>query len=128
MIGRLRSLARRMSAGRKLPRSGPGDGGCFTGARPVVCSIILSCASSRAQPAVSGARPHPHATHEVVRLTADSVPEPAAPPDPAPGAVGSGPGRASQARPKIFLHIGEPKTGTTFLQQVMWRNRAELAA
>jgi hypothetical protein len=26
------------------------------------------------------------------------------------------------------MHIGEPKTGTTFLQQVMWRNRAELAA
>jgi len=30
--------------------------------------------------------------------------------------------------PKVFLHIGEPKTGTTFLQQVMWRNRDELAA
>jgi hypothetical protein len=29
---------------------------------------------------------------------------------------------------KVFLHIGEPKTGTTFLQQVMWRNRAQLAA
>jgi len=28
----------------------------------------------------------------------------------------------------VFLHIGEPKTGTTFLQQVMWSNRAELAA
>jgi len=28
----------------------------------------------------------------------------------------------------VFLHIGEPKTGTTFLQQVMWRNRAALAA
>ena len=28
----------------------------------------------------------------------------------------------------MFLHIGEPKTGTTFLQQVMWSNRAELAA
>jgi hypothetical protein len=27
-----------------------------------------------------------------------------------------------------MLHIGEPKTGTTFLQQVLWRNRAELAA
>lgn len=34
----------------------------------------------------------------------------------------------SRSQPKIFLHIGEPKTGTTFLQQVMWRNRAELAA
>jgi hypothetical protein len=30
--------------------------------------------------------------------------------------------------PKVFLHIGEPKTGTTFLQHVMWRNRGELAA
>jgi hypothetical protein len=29
---------------------------------------------------------------------------------------------------RVFLHIGEPKTGTTFLQQVMWSNRAELAA
>jgi hypothetical protein len=32
------------------------------------------------------------------------------------------------SRPKVFLHIGEPKTGTTFLQQVMWGNRAVLAA
>jgi hypothetical protein len=31
-------------------------------------------------------------------------------------------------QPRVYLHIGEPKTGTTFLQQVMWRNRAELAA
>jgi hypothetical protein len=30
--------------------------------------------------------------------------------------------------PKAILHIGEPKTGTTFLQHVMWRNRSELAA
>jgi hypothetical protein len=29
---------------------------------------------------------------------------------------------------RVVLHIGEPKTGTTFLQQVMWTNRAELAA
>jgi hypothetical protein len=29
---------------------------------------------------------------------------------------------------KVFLYIGEPKTGTTFLQQALWRNRAELAA
>jgi hypothetical protein len=35
---------------------------------------------------------------------------------------------ADQQRPKVVLHIGEPKTGTTFLQQVMWRNRAALAA
>jgi hypothetical protein len=49
----------------------------------------------------------------VVRLTARAVTESGLP-DP--------------ARPKVFLHIGEPKTGTTFLQQVMWRNRSELAA
>jgi hypothetical protein len=28
---------------------------------------------------------------------------------------------------RVFLHIGEPKTGTTFIQQVLWSNRAELA-
>jgi hypothetical protein len=48
-------------------------------------------------------------------LTARAVAQPGLP-DPAP------------ARPRVFLHIGEPKTGTTFLQQVMWRNRSELAA
>src|SRR5258707_7821819 len=31
-------------------------------------------------------------------------------------------------RPRVILHIGEPKTGTTSLQQIMWRNRSELAA
>jgi hypothetical protein len=35
---------------------------------------------------------------------------------------------SARQRPKIILHIGEPKTGTTFLQQLIWRNRAELAA
>jgi hypothetical protein len=35
-----------------------------------------------------------------------------------PGAAGS----------RIYLHIGEPKTGTTFVQQAMWTNRARLAA
>jgi hypothetical protein len=30
--------------------------------------------------------------------------------------------------PRVLVHIGEPKTGTTVLQQVMWSNRAELAA
>jgi hypothetical protein len=35
---------------------------------------------------------------------------------------------AARKRPKVVLHIGEPKTGTTFLQQVIWRNRAELSA
>jgi hypothetical protein len=28
---------------------------------------------------------------------------------------------------RVILHIGEPKTGTTSLQQIMWRNRSELA-
>jgi hypothetical protein len=32
------------------------------------------------------------------------------------------------AEGRVFLHIGEPKTGTTFIQQVMWGNRAGLAA
>ena len=32
------------------------------------------------------------------------------------------------AEAKVYLHIGEPKTGTTFIQQAMWRNRVELAA
>jgi hypothetical protein len=36
--------------------------------------------------------------------------------------------RPASGPPSVYLHIGEPKTGTTFLQQVMWRNRAELAA
>jgi hypothetical protein len=31
-------------------------------------------------------------------------------------------------RPRVYLHIGEPKTGTTFLQHAMWSNRARLAA
>jgi hypothetical protein len=35
---------------------------------------------------------------------------------------------AARQRPQVFVHIGEPKTGTTFLQQVMWRNRDALAA
>jgi len=37
--------------------------------------------------------------------------------------------RASAARrPRVYVHIGEPKTGTTFLQHVMWDNRGPLAA
>lgn len=48
------------------------------------------------------------------------------------GAAASGSGRAGSSRSasprkKVFLHVGEPKTGTTFLQQVMATNRAELA-
>ncbi len=45
----------------------------------------------------------------------------------APGTAGIAATVARQ-RPKVILHIGEPKTGTTFLQQVMWRNRDALAA
>jgi hypothetical protein len=50
------------------------------------------------------------------------------------GLPGNVPAKAgSQARAagnprRVVLHIGEPKTGTTFLQQVLWRNRAELSA
>jgi hypothetical protein len=33
---------------------------------------------------------------------------------------------AQQGAPRVFIHVGEPKTGTTFLQQVMWTNKAEL--
>jgi hypothetical protein len=35
---------------------------------------------------------------------------------------------ATRGRPRVYLHIGEPKTGTTFLQSAMWGNRARLAA
>ena len=31
-------------------------------------------------------------------------------------------------RPRVYVHIGEPKTGTTFLQRALWSNRARLAA
>ncbi|HUZ35820.1 MAG TPA: hypothetical protein VMV17_05785 [Streptosporangiaceae bacterium] len=55
-------------------------------------------------------------------MAAHDVTEPGTPPSAEPGPASGRP------QPKIFLHIGEPKTGTTFLQQVMWRNRAELAA
>jgi hypothetical protein len=40
--------------------------------------------------------------------------------------------RRSRARgprcPRIYLHIGEPKTGTTFLQDAMWENRSWLSS
>jgi hypothetical protein len=29
----------------------------------------------------------------------------------------------SPSAPKVYLHIGPPKTGTTYLQDVLWRNR-----
>jgi hypothetical protein len=31
-----------------------------------------------------------------------------------------GPGTAPS---RVFVHIGAPKTGTTFVQNVLWRNR-----
>jgi hypothetical protein len=58
-------------------------------------------------------------------LAAHDVTESGTTPGPVWAAGGSPPGAAPR---KVFLHIGEPKTGTTFLQQVMWSNRAELAA
>lgn len=33
-----------------------------------------------------------------------------------------------QNRPTVFFHIGAPKTGTTFVQDVMWRHREQLRA
>ena len=29
---------------------------------------------------------------------------------------------------RVYVHVGLPKTGTTFLQTTMWHNRAQLAA
>jgi hypothetical protein len=34
----------------------------------------------------------------------------------------------SGSRPRVYVHIGEPKTGTSFLQRMLWSNRARLAA
>ncbi|MDT4916729.1 MAG: hypothetical protein QOH89_1429 [Pseudonocardiales bacterium] len=34
---------------------------------------------------------------------------------------------AQRARRVVYLHIGEPKSATTFLQEVLWHNRAALA-
>jgi hypothetical protein len=59
-------------------------------------------------------------------LPAQNATDGPATPAPAPAAGESGT-RGVPRQPKVFLHIGEPKTGTTFLQQVMWRNRTELA-
>jgi hypothetical protein len=39
----------------------------------------------------------------------------------------AGSSRATPPPRRIYLHVGEPKTGTTYLQQVMATNRAELA-
>lgn len=34
---------------------------------------------------------------------------------------------AATGRPTVFIHVGAPKTGTTFLQEVLWANREKLA-
>jgi len=34
---------------------------------------------------------------------------------------------ADRSRPRVFLHVGAPKSGTTFLQRALWRNRDALA-
>lgn len=36
--------------------------------------------------------------------------------------------RETPTTPKVFVHIGAPKTGTTFVQNVLWHNREQLAA
>jgi hypothetical protein len=59
-------------------------------------------------------------------LTARDVGDPPVPDGPSPPAAKSD--SLSAHRTKVFLHVGEPKTGTTFVQQAMWGNRAELAA
>src|SRR5215469_16912672 len=41
------------------------------------------------------------------------------------GALGGDPGRCPC---RVYVHVGEPKTGTTFLQDVLWANRRVLAA
>lgn len=36
------------------------------------------------------------------------------------------PAQVTVRRPRVYLHIGAPKTGTTYLQNVLWRNRDAL--
>ena len=47
-----------------------------------------------------------------------------------PGQEPASPGsrELSGSRPRVYLHIGEPKTGTSFVQRSLWNNRARLAA
>jgi hypothetical protein len=54
--------------------------------------------------------------------------DPVSTPGPASSPTPQSPSPVPPQRPKVIVHVGEPKTGTTFLQQVMWRNRSELAA
>jgi hypothetical protein len=46
------------------------------------------------------------------------------PPDPADPENGA----LSGSRPRVYVHVGEPKTGTSFVQRTLWSNRARLAA
>ncbi|HET6877162.1 MAG TPA: hypothetical protein VFH38_06505 [Jatrophihabitans sp.] len=39
----------------------------------------------------------------------------------------SSPATAARKRSVVFVHVGEPKSGTTFLQETLWGNRAALA-
>ena len=36
------------------------------------------------------------------------------------------PAEVTVRQPRVFLHIGAPKTGTTYLQNVLWSNRSTL--
>lgn len=46
-----------------------------------------------------------------------------------PASPGAGPSIPEAAgRKRVFLHIGAAKTGTTYLQALLWRNRKKLAA
>jgi hypothetical protein len=40
----------------------------------------------------------------------------------------AGPAAAAGAPPRAFVHIGAPKTGTTYVQSVLWANREQLAS
>lgn len=53
-----------------------------------------------------------------------------APPAPAPGPrlPASTVQRRSTGRPPLFFHIGAPKSGTTYLQRILWHNREALRA
>jgi hypothetical protein len=44
-----------------------------------------------------------------------------------PGSLPIMRGAEVAARQRVFLHIGPPKTGTTYLQSVLWDNKARLA-
>jgi len=44
------------------------------------------------------------------------------------GTAGPRRGEPGPGAARVFLHVGEPKTGTTFLQDVLWGNRPVLAA